>query len=175
MTRQTDEQRAAVEAFLGGDHLVVQAGAGTGKTTTLQMLAESTTDRGLYVAFNRAVAREAQRRFPSSVSCRTVHSLAFQSRGRQFSQRLNAPRIPSMKVAEGLGIRGAIRIGDRSVSPLARSYAAVQTVLRYCYSDDDTIGPHHVPRMRGLDSADRHQSLIDACRVASHLAELLDR
>lgn len=160
--RQTDEQRSAVDAFIRGDHLVVQAGAGTGKTTTLRMLAAETSARGLYIAFNRSIAVEARGRFPRGVECRTAHSMAYQTHGRQFSTRLNAPRIPSKEVATGLGIRGDMRIGDRKVSSLARSYAAIQTVRRFCYSADDVIGAHHVPRMRGLDSADKHQILIEA-------------
>jgi hypothetical protein len=34
----TPEQEAVVAAFAAGDHLVVQAGAGTGKTTTPRLL-----------------------------------------------------------------------------------------------------------------------------------------
>ncbi len=37
------------------------AGTGTGKTTTLRMLAAATSKRGLYIAFNRAIADEAGR------------------------------------------------------------------------------------------------------------------
>ena len=39
--RATGEQEAAVEAFLSRQHLALQAGAGTGKTTTLTLLAEA--------------------------------------------------------------------------------------------------------------------------------------
>ncbi|MQY20202.1 UvrD-helicase domain-containing protein [Nocardia macrotermitis] len=168
--RQTDEQQAAVDAFVRGDHLAIQAGAGTGKTTTLRMLASATPQRGLYIAFNRAIADEAKARFSRDIKCRTAHSIAFQTYGRRFSARLNAPRIPSREVAAGLGIRGEMRIGDRKVSPLARSYAAVRTVLRFCYSADDVIGAHHVPRMRGLDSADKHQKLIETVLPFAHKA-----
>ncbi|MEU8550574.1 hypothetical protein AB0C81_26935 [Streptomyces roseoverticillatus] len=46
----TVEQAAAVDAFATGTDLVLQAGAGTGKTSTLQMLAASDTQRrGVYV------------------------------------------------------------------------------------------------------------------------------
>ncbi|WP_329344851.1 hypothetical protein OG866_44610 (plasmid) [Streptomyces sp. NBC_00663] len=38
----TAEQSGAIDAFRRGDHLVLQAGAGTGKTTTLSMIACST-------------------------------------------------------------------------------------------------------------------------------------
>lgn len=58
--------------------------AGTGKTTTLVKFAEQRPHlRFLYVAFNKSVAREAQRRFPSNVDCKTVHSLAYSCVGRR--------------------------------------------------------------------------------------------
>jgi len=48
----TPEQGAAIDAFTARKHLVIQAGAGTGKTSTLRMLAESQPRRrGLYVAY----------------------------------------------------------------------------------------------------------------------------
>ena len=37
--KPTHEQTAAMDAFRAGDHLALQAGAGTGKTTLLEMLA----------------------------------------------------------------------------------------------------------------------------------------
>lgn len=36
----TDEQTAVLEAFRSGSHLAIQAGAGTGRTSTLVFLAE---------------------------------------------------------------------------------------------------------------------------------------
>ena len=114
--------------------MCVQAGAGTGKTTTLRMLAASTSKRGLYIAFNRAIADEAKGRFTPNVQCRTAHSIAFQTYGRRFSARLNAPRIPSREVAAGLDIRGDMRIGDRKVSPLARAYWCRGSIPTWVYS-----------------------------------------
>ena len=56
---------------------------GTGKTTTLVKYAEQRPHiRFLYVAFNKSVACEAERRFPKNVECKTVHSLAFSDVGR---------------------------------------------------------------------------------------------
>ncbi|MET8997177.1 AAA family ATPase [Amycolatopsis sp. NPDC004169] len=59
--RPTPEQDAAVAAFRDGDHLVLQAGAGTGKTTTLTMLGKATCWQGRYIAFNKAIAAEAEK------------------------------------------------------------------------------------------------------------------
>src|SRR5512138_1751033 len=95
----TPEQEAAVAAFAAGDHIVLQAGAGSGKTTTLAMLAAGTRRWGRYLAFNTAIAHEAQRGFPSNVGCRTAHSMAFQAMGWRYGDRLKAPRMSSAKLA----------------------------------------------------------------------------
>ena len=55
--RPTDEQHAAVTAFASGEDLVIVAGAGTGKTSTLRMLADATSRRGLYLAEPSPYAR----------------------------------------------------------------------------------------------------------------------
>ncbi|BCK53189.1 UvrD-helicase domain-containing protein [Nocardia wallacei] len=166
----TDEQQAAVVAFTRGDDLVLQAGAGTGKTTTLRLLAGSTDRRGLYIAFNRAVAEEARRRFPRNIACRTAHSLAYQAVGRRFKARLNAPRVPSWKTGMALGVQYPVMIGGRRVSERAQSYLTVRTVQRFCYSADDVIGPHHVPRTRGLETPEGHGRLADVILPFAHKA-----
>ena len=71
------EQQRAVELFLARGNLRIDAYAGTGKTTTLRLLAESRPGRALYLAFNRAIAAGAQQRFPAYVKCATTHSVAF--------------------------------------------------------------------------------------------------
>ncbi len=166
----TDEQQAAVQAFVRGEHMAIQAGAGTGKTTTLQLLSSNTSRRGLYIAYNRAIAREAAQRFPGHVACRTAHSIAYQALGYRYKSRLNAPRISSTKTGAALGIDREMMIGGRKVTPAAQSYATVRTVQRFCYSADPVIGSHHVPRLRGLDAADRHQHLIDIVVPYAHKA-----
>jgi hypothetical protein len=72
----TGEQLAARDAFTAGAELALIAGAGTGKTSTLIMMGQAVGKRGLYMAFNRAAAQDARRRFPGNVQCRTAHSQA---------------------------------------------------------------------------------------------------
>jgi hypothetical protein len=92
MPAPTYRQSAAVDTFRRGDHLVLQAGAGTGKTTTLAMLAAGTAKSGRYIAFNKSIANDAAHKFPSNVRCRTAHSLAFGAVGHKYGSRMNAPR-----------------------------------------------------------------------------------
>src|SRR4051794_29614406 len=102
--KPTVEQQAVVEAALSRQNLVVQAGAGTGKTSTLQLVSEELRESSLYVAYNKAIATDASSRFMPYVQCKTSHSLAFGAVGRNYGKRLNSRRQPSWEVAEDLGL-----------------------------------------------------------------------
>ncbi|MEU9064999.1 UvrD-helicase domain-containing protein [Streptomyces sp. NPDC048430] len=155
----TDEQTAAADRFHAGDHLALQAGAGTGKTSTLALLAHRTHRTGRYLAYNKAIAQDAATRFPATVTCKTAHALAYAAIGHRYRTRLNGPRQPSWKTGHDLGITSTIRIGDRGLSPRILSYATLRTVTRFCHSADPDLADHHVPRLRGLEDAD-HQSQL---------------
>ncbi|MGW3108340.1 UvrD-helicase domain-containing protein [Streptomyces sp. NPDC001100] len=155
----TDEQAAAADAFHVGQHLALQAGAGTGKTTTLALLAHATRRRGRYLAYNRAIAQDARTRFPDTVQCKTAHALAYAAVGHRYARRLGAPRRPAWQTGQALGITKAVRIGDREVTQRALSNATLRTVTRFCHTADEAIARHHVPRLRGLDASDHHTQL----------------
>lgn len=172
MPAPTSEQSVAVDTFQSGDHLVLQAGAGTGKTTTLAMLAASTKKRGKYIAFNKSIAMEASTKFPANVLCKTAHSLAYAEVGRRFTARMDAPRVPGWKIGASLGIRlnMSIRIGERNVTNKALSYTVLRTVTRFCQSADTTIQRYHVPRLRGIEVEDLHAQLVDVVLPYAHKA-----
>lgn len=159
--KPTDEQQAAADAFHAGEHLALQAGAGTGKTTTLAELARATRRRGRYLAYNRAIARDASTRFPPTVSCKTAHALAYAAVGHRYTRRLNAPRRPAWQTGHTLGITKAIRIGERDLLQKTLSNAALRTVARFCHTADAVIGRHHVPHLRGLEDKAMHAELAD--------------
>ncbi|MFI0262170.1 UvrD-helicase domain-containing protein [Streptomyces sp. NPDC017056] len=169
MNRPTAEQTAATDAFRAGDHLVIQAGAGTGKTTTLTMLAHHASPRGRpgrqgrYIAFNRAIARDAAQRFPGHVTCSTAHALAYASVGKDYQSRLNAPRQAGWRVGAALGIDAdvTVRIGARRVGSRALSYSALRTVTRFCQSADPELAAQHVPQLRGAESDVAHAQLAE--------------
>ncbi|MET8289886.1 UvrD-helicase domain-containing protein [Streptomyces sp. NPDC005132] len=150
--RPTEEQQRVREAKQSGAHLVLQAGAGTGKTTTLTMLARSDKRRGIYLAYNRAVVDNAARKFPSNVPCLTGHGLAMRTVGHQYAPRLNAPREPSWKIGQRIGIAPSlqVRLGDRLITHKTLSYSVFQTVRRFCHSADPEIMTWHVPKLRGM-------------------------
>ncbi|MGR3935294.1 UvrD-helicase domain-containing protein [Streptomyces sp. BRA346] len=148
----TAEQERGLDAKRRGEHFVLQAGAGTGKTTTLAMLAHSDPRRGVFLAFNRSVVNDAARKFPGNVQCLTGHSLAMRAVGQEYGPRMNAPREPGWKAGARLGIavHMSIRLGERKLTNKTLSYAALGTVTKFCESADTEVLPRHVPRIRGL-------------------------
>jgi superfamily I DNA/RNA helicase len=147
----TGEQRQARDAFTAGGDLAVVAGAGTGKTSTLMLMAAATTRRGLYLAFNRATAEDARRRFGRNVQCRTAHSLAYQAVGARYRDRLNsAARIPSAQVARILGIRRPLTVGRVTISEAHQARLALGMVRRFCFSRDTEIKASHLEEVNGL-------------------------
>ncbi|MGT2491442.1 hypothetical protein ACU4GD_15170 [Cupriavidus basilensis] len=97
-------------AVTAGGPVKVKAYAGAGKTTFLRMASEARPrSRGLYLAFNKDIAQEAQRKFPSNTRCPTVHSLAFGSTSPDITRKLRYPVEPSHNLAIRYGI-GPLRL-----------------------------------------------------------------
>lgn len=162
----TDEQAAIVDAFATGEPLVVEAGAGTGKTTTLQLLGDSTVRRGRYLAFNRSIANEAGKRFGPNVAVSTVHSMAWHAVVRNDEDRkarLNGPRVKSWEIAKALRIEPVslrLPIGHKWLEPWRVAGLVLRAVEMYCQSADDEPGPQHVARLEGCDRR-AHRDLVD--------------
>ncbi|MFC3452692.1 UvrD-helicase domain-containing protein [Amycolatopsis speibonae] len=159
--RPTAEQEAAVEAFRRGDDLVLQAGAGTGKTTTLTMLGAASRWQGRYLAFNRSIAREAQRRFRGNVRCSTAHALAFKAVGHRFEERMERPRMATAKLAQLLGITMNVTIGARHLRASTLCSLARDTVMQFCYSAADVLSRLHVPWPKGISDEHEHDQLVE--------------
>jgi hypothetical protein len=149
----TPEQDAIATAFGTGRNLVIEAGAGTGKTTTLKMLAGGAPGRrGVYIAYNRAIANDAKRSFPDSVKCATAHSLAYGAVGVQYRSRLDGPRVPARDVARILGISEPLPLADKILAPAQVARLVMETVDRFCRSADPEPTGWHAPKKPGLDS-----------------------
>lgn len=142
-----------MDAFQTGEPFVLEAGAGTGKTSTLLLLAESAPRRrGLYVAFNRAIKQEAARKFPRNITVMTTHGMGMRGTDFQYQHRLKAPKVPLALAASRLGIHGALQVGDRNpIRPNTQASLALRTVRRFCSTGDPGITTDHVPWLDGLD------------------------
>src|SRR5690606_14167173 len=108
----------------------------------------------LYVAFNRAIAQDAQSKFPANVTVKTIHALAMHGTGFAFKDRLNKPAIPLYLAASRLGVFGDLKVSnDRRIRPSTQAGLAMRTVRRFCASADDAIKRRHVPQSPGLSGA----------------------
>ena len=152
----TAEQAAIVDAFGTGKNLVVEAGAGSGKTSTLRMLGEADPGRrGIYIAYNKAIATDAAKSFPRNVRCATAHSLAYRAVGSRYRHRLNGPRVPARESARILGIREPLQVADDKVlAPNRLARIVMDTVGRFCHGAAPEPNRWHVPVLPGLDEAD---------------------
>jgi hypothetical protein len=153
--RPTPEQLTVTDACLSGASLVMEAGAGTGKTSTLRLAAGAMTRmRGVYVAYNKITAEEARRTFPGDVTCVTAHSLAYNAVGHRYAGRLpgQSRRMQAWAVANHLGIGAPLPLGDRYLLTQASLAKIVMgTIERYCHSADTDISGSHVPPVHGID------------------------
>ncbi|MFV8160748.1 UvrD-helicase domain-containing protein [Mycobacterium sp. 134] len=159
--RPTSEQQAIVDAARSGTNLVIQAGAGTGKTSTLRLVAAELRKPTLYIAYNRAIADEASGSFPKRVQCRTAHSLANGAIGWQYRHRLNGGRQTSQQAAAVLGTPWVELGRSKRISPAQMARISIGAVQRFCYSADDEITDQHVPRQNGVIGED-HDDLVHA-------------
>jgi len=158
----TSEQEAALHAFATGGSIALTAGAGTGKTSTLKMMAKSAPRKtGLYFAYNKAIAEDAKRRFPYNVTCTTAHGLAYRALGHRFKDRLNGPRLRADTVAQILGVTGPLPLGDGKFLPsTAVARVAMETVQRFCFTDAPALTPEHVPQVNGVEDQPMFASVI---------------
>lgn len=165
----TREQVQARALFESGEHLCIEALAGTGKTTTLEYLVRERQRPGrcLYTAFGKKVIEDAKRRFPTSCRVSTNHALAW-GVGRQYSEagRLRARLSPSDLVSR-MGWR------DGAFSPhgglTAGAFAVIETLNRYCQTADAAILIEHA-----LPSATRQARKRDQGSVAAYAALIAD-
>lgn len=102
----TQEQSHAVQCALEGQKLKISAYAGSGKTSTLKMMGEAMDNRQCtYLAFNKAIATEAQSKFTRNVSCKTFHSLAYNAVPRYITKKISNNRWMPSDMARQFGLR----------------------------------------------------------------------
>lgn len=154
--KPTDEQKAILTAVLDNDPvLIIEAGAGTGKTATLKMIGQTLPGNGQYTAFNSSLVAESKTKFAGSkVSCNTTHSLAFRAEGSRFAHRLGGNRIKADQLADMLGLDAIVVPFGESKKRLSAGFLASQVlgaVRRFCQSADLEVAVEHFKYLDGLD------------------------
>lgn len=170
--RPTREQEEAVELFRTGENLKINAYAGTGKTSTLQLLAHSTGAKGQYLAFNRRIVFDSRERFPSDVNCATTHSVAFRSMAGRYSTDKLTRKLGANELVEVLGLQTWRIDRNHVLAPRSQAYLILSTIRRYCQSDKRSFLSEHVPRHGSLAAATEsviHEVRQVALRGAQHV------
>lgn len=170
----TDEQTFALDCFSTEENLVVEAGAGTGKTSTLILMAEDTTRKGQYIAFNKAIVTDAERRMPRNVKAKTAHGLAYGRVGFKYKARLNSPRMKSQDIANILGIK-SLRVDGKDMAAGFLASAVMKAITNFCNSADEEPGTKHFSYIDGIDEpfSDGKRSYANNDYVRSELAPFL--
>jgi hypothetical protein len=146
----TGQQEAIVDAVRSGTpRVVVEALAGTGKTSTLEALATVQTRRpGVYLAFNKSVQLEAEGRFPEWITPTTAHGYAYQAVGKRYGHRLPgnpaASRLGASQMAKAMKVQPAL-LDTGTINPVHVVRMAQATVNAYLKSADAGIQGIHIP------------------------------
>jgi superfamily I DNA/RNA helicase len=161
----TQEQSLIIDAAKRDRNMAINAFAGTGKTTTLSMIAQALPrKRILYLAFNKAIADEAKRRMPGNVDARTFHSLAFRAT-RPDMKRLEG-RLHGGFVADLLSLP-SLTINKFHFYPSQVGRAVLGTVAKFCMGKEPSIQPLHVPLP--------HEMLPNPSSIPDSLKDVIDK
>lgn len=163
MIELTEEQKDIVACdLLPGQILKVIAFAGTGKTSTLVEYANVRPHmRFLYVAFNKSVQNEANRKFPSNVTAKTSHALAFRSHGYMHRDRL-VPGFKSNLVKEVLGL-----------DSFEDAKYAIDTLYNYLVSKDPKVSRRHIPNDVKSFYGRKQKPIPDLVDLANKLGRIM--
>lgn len=158
----TEEQAQAIHTAQQDQSFKVVAYAGTGKTTTLQMISAALPQkRGMYLAFNKAIASEAQQKFQGRVDCRTFHSLAYRSVPRAITEKLRLPRLSPSFLAksyrlEPITLRRLMggRYERYTIMPSRLASLISDAVGYFCATNSQYPAPRHIQAPDWLHQAD---------------------
>lgn len=156
--KPTPEQQAIIEAAKTHSHLVIQAGAGTGKTSTLRMVASEINSPMLYIAYNQAIKKKPRKASPSMSTARPPMDWPSPSSGNDMHIASRAAAKPARDAAQILGTSWLELSATIRITPAQMARIATDTVQRFCYSADDEIDHRHVPHQNGVFD-DSHQAL----------------
>lgn len=166
----TIEQELIVEAVKSKQHLNINAGAGTGKTSSLLLAAAATPNRrGLYTTFTKAMVEDAKAKLAKAaphVEARTMHSLAFGAEGIPFKERIFDRKRQSN--AETVAI--LTKMSPKTIKTMIEEVGGVNTfanffkytLKNFAKSADATPTKEHVPEAWKTIFSGTDQTVSDA-------------
>lgn len=158
--RPTEEQAEAIRAAARGETFVLDAPAGSGKSSTAVGMASVIDGKVMYIVFNTEAKRDAEKRFAHlpHVEVRTTASLGYRAYMRTHAKRMDfekSPRVPGKRVAEMENMKDFLTLGPNvTLPPVVLANIATSTLLSFSYSADPVITERHVRKSdlpHGLD------------------------
>lgn len=151
--RLTAEQAAAVDVAASGETFVLDAPAGSGKSSTAVEMAKAIKHgRVLYLVYNRAAKDDAMGKFPGNTTIKTTAALGWAAFGKDpgYERRMNfreAPRVPASMTAKLAGVTKPLDLGSgmMPIPPHLLARWAMNAIEKFCYSNDKVITDKHVP------------------------------
>lgn len=153
--KPTVEQRAILDAVASKKNIAIQALAGTGKTSTLQMIAGQDSVNTLYISFNKSIAEEAATKFPHNVLCKTIHSLAYAAYGKVFQRGTLIGWYDLAKTRELL----KHRLPDKQEDADKICYLVIEYVKGFCHSSSENLEVYF------QEVAEEHQCLLPEVKL----------
>jgi len=175
----TEEQAVIADAVATGENVIVRAFAGTGKTSTLVMIAERLKRQDpkkkiVYMAFNKDIQLEAEGKFPGNTESRTGDSISWnwvkQTMGEAFTDRMkgNPPERVKSKGTRNKDISIHFKIkqmehpdglkDEKTGNPIVLDAVDVTKLVReavkeFLISEDDEIGTQHFKKIQNVPPA----------------------
>lgn len=133
------EQATAIDLAEHEPVLKIRALAGTGKTTTLEGIADRLEPQGkmLYLAFSRMLRQEAKLKFPKHVDVHTVHSLAYKAVIADYKATGQNPvaKVPLATI---------VRLFGWGKDGWTRAHYVRELFEGFCSSADPVVLPSHL-------------------------------
>lgn len=157
--KPTEEQIHVIKTAHSGETFVVDAVAGSGKTTTARKMCQALSGRVLYLVYNTAAAKDAKKSFPPNTHVSTTSALAWAEYKETYGDRIlgplkpgsryerqGAPRVPARETARLADLR-PVSLGENfpPMSEVTIARLATEAIQKFCYSDDEKISEIHVP------------------------------
>lgn len=100
--RPSPEQEAIIDAVRGArlHSVMVEAGAGCAKTSTLTRCSEVVKVPGLAIAFNKKIQLELERRLASNFTCKTMNGLGHVAWARAIGVKSNGLKVDGYKAGK---------------------------------------------------------------------------
>jgi hypothetical protein len=191
----TEEQKTIIDAAMTGEDMVVRALAGTGKTSTLSLIAERMKEQQpdvkiVYLAFNKDIVTESVKKLPDNVEPVTADALAYRSLPKSIALKIDLKTQKSLNlltrnedISKEFGIKGgelSLPGFDEPVnlSPAEMTNLVRKAVYEFSISADDKIMPKHFESIQGSDKIPADvvtaQMLKDANKIWTDLQKPTD-